>query len=285
MYAQIVTNEPKVEVDASKPPRGVFKRLTSKLRNLSQSGISDVVVPSTSHSSDSSNAIEISREQPTQDAPTSSPPESHPADKMKRKSTRKLLSLPSLPHASKAHPLSTSGMYASLHHEMENDWSSPAKREAALRASGLVPAKPKPGRDLNGYRLPLSELETQMDDKYAIMVEVPDGDSSPEKESEDSEAKRIREEWLKHNMNNEEGRGKGDEVLQKPEAMFTEEPYSEPDDAEGRATEELTTRNKHVKGRTSSVDSANDLFHDALESQGEDAQDQKPLLGSDVSSR
>lgn len=272
----------KTDADPPKPQRGVFKRFTSKLRNLSQSHIPDVVLPATAVAASlpPSDAHACSAaEKPTDDpSPTLPPPESHP-DKMKRKITRKLLSLPSLPPTSKSAPVSASGMYASLHHEMENDWSSAAKREAALRASGLVPAKPKPGRDLNGYRLPLSELETQLDDRYAVMAEIPEGDcSSPERDNEDSEAKRIREEWLRRNIEPEVVKENEQEKNEEreEESVQGEALVSEPE-PERKSTEVTTTaqetRPQNIRGgrRTNSIDSANEVFHDALEMQDQHA--------------
>ncbi|KAF7789801.1 hypothetical protein EIP86_000747 [Pleurotus ostreatoroseus] len=78
---------------------------------------------------------------------------------------------------------------------LENAWTSPEQRAAALRERGLLPSQARPFRDAHGYKLPLSEQEAQLDDRVAVTVDVPA--AIPEQESE---AGRIAEEWMKKNM-------------------------------------------------------------------------------------
>ncbi|EJF64797.1 hypothetical protein DICSQDRAFT_33179, partial [Dichomitus squalens LYAD-421 SS1] len=73
-----------------------------------------------------------------------------------------------------------------------NDFTSLEQRQAALRARGLVPAASRRFRDADGYMMPLSEQEAEIDRRFTIVVP---GDESGEGESE-SEATRIREAWL-----------------------------------------------------------------------------------------
>ena len=150
--------------DPSNRP-GLFKRVTTKLRSPSQ--------PTHSHSASSPMVIP-------------SPPEGTPnelADKHKRKFSFRLPSLPA--------PQTVARQPATL----ENAWTSPEQREAALRACGLVPAQPKPLRDTHGYKLPLSEQEEQLDRGWALLP--PDG--SRMTADGESEAERIKEAWLRKN--------------------------------------------------------------------------------------
>lgn len=66
----------------------------------------------------------------------------------------------------------------------------------------LVHDKPKPRRELTGYRLRLNELEMQFDDEYAGILEG--NCSKVERVNEVSEAWRIRKERLRRNTDPEE---------------------------------------------------------------------------------
>lgn len=81
-----------------------------------------------------------------------------------------------------------------------NEFTSAEHREVALRARGLVPAR---YRDKTGYTLPLSEQETQMDQRFSVLMEEP----STEGSEGETEAKRIREAWLQRR---EKGGGEGE---------------------------------------------------------------------------
>ncbi|EKM53119.1 uncharacterized protein PHACADRAFT_259292 [Phanerochaete carnosa HHB-10118-sp] len=148
--------------DVSNRP-GLFKRVTTKLRSPSQSW---------AHPSSPAHA-----QSPFEDIPE------EPNQKHKRKFSLRMPSLPAPQTVVK--PAAT----------LENSWTSPEKREAALRACGLVPAQPKPLRDAHGYKLPLSEQEERLDRDWALLP--PDG-SRMTAEGE-SEAERIKEAWLKRN--------------------------------------------------------------------------------------
>ena len=125
-----------------------------------------------------------------------------------------------------------------------NDFTSLEQRNAALRARGLVPAAaatavPRRFRDLNGYMMPLSEQEAEIDRRFTIVVP---GDASGDGESE-SEARRIKEAWLAKQglggapdelsesecgssaMENADGRGSAEFELEKHE---NEAPLSSP---------------------------------------------------------
>lgn len=161
--SDFASNEP------SKPHTGVFRRITSKLRSPSQSWI---------HPSSNANGglAGVSEEDAAQ------PPfaEVPVKDKPKRKLSKRLLSLP--------------GSTSQPPPNLENSFTSPEQRQAALRARGLL-SSTRPGRDGHGYKLPLSEQEEQLDKQYAVTsVEAPR--MSEEKESE---AQRIREAWLRKN--------------------------------------------------------------------------------------
>ena len=92
---------------------------------------------------------------------------------------------------------------------MENAWTSPSQRAAALRARGLIP----PMRDAEGFKLPMSEQEARLDRDVAVVVPE-EGASEPakehqkgksvdrnsEKEREESEAGKIAEAWMRQNM-------------------------------------------------------------------------------------
>lgn len=141
------------------PPKrpGLVKRLTTKLRA------------------------------PPQPSANGSPPLDGAPEDAHAKHKRKIsLRMPTLP--------STSTVTRSTNHE--NAFTSPEQREAALRACGLIPAHPRPGRDTHGYMLPLSEQEERLDRDWAI---VP-GDAARVSPQGESEAERIKEAWMKKNL-------------------------------------------------------------------------------------
>ena len=74
----------------------------------------------------------------------------------------------------------------------ENSWLTPEQRIAALRARGLLPSQSQPLCDAQGYRLPLSEQEQQLDRDAAIVPR--------QSEERESEAEKIAEAWMKKNM-------------------------------------------------------------------------------------
>ncbi|RPD74990.1 hypothetical protein L226DRAFT_463024, partial [Lentinus tigrinus ALCF2SS1-7] len=103
-------------------------------------------------------------------------------DVPKRKGT--ILRLPSMP---KAPPPAAP----------PNDFTSPEQRQAALRARGLIPASStaqRRFRDAEGFMMPLSEQEAEIDRRYAVVV--PRTSSSEDEDASGSEARRIREAWL-----------------------------------------------------------------------------------------
>lgn len=151
--------------DPSNRP-GLFKRVTTKLRSPSQSW---------AHAHSASSPVVVPP--PPEDAPD------EPAGKHRRKFSFRMPSLPA-PQAVARQPAT-----------LENAWTSPEQREAALRASGLVPAQPKPLRDTHGYKLPLSQQEEQLDREWALLPP----DSSRMTAEGESEAERIKEAWLKKN--------------------------------------------------------------------------------------
>ncbi|KAI0698015.1 hypothetical protein BC835DRAFT_1234201, partial [Cytidiella melzeri] len=152
--------------DSHKPPTGVFRRLTSKLRSPSQSWVH--VPPSQTIPSD----LEC-----LQEAPPSSPKK----EKVKRKISVPMHTPP--------------GVHRKAGVELENAFTSAEQRQAALRAVGLVPANAKPGRDAHGYKVPLSEQEAQLDNHFAV---TPDNQPSSTTEQE-SEAQKIKEAWMRKN--------------------------------------------------------------------------------------
>ncbi|GJE93911.1 hypothetical protein PsYK624_100760 [Phanerochaete sordida] len=149
--------------DGSNRP-GLFKRVTTKLRSPTQSW---------AHSASNPNPL----------LPVAEDAAEEPASKHKRKFSFRMPSLPA-PQAV-ARPPAT----------LENAWTSPEQREAALRACGLIPAQPKPLRDLHGYRLPLSEQEDHLDREWALLP----ADGERMTADGESEAERIKEAWLKKN--------------------------------------------------------------------------------------
>ncbi|KAI0649417.1 hypothetical protein C8Q79DRAFT_512220 [Trametes meyenii] len=76
-----------------------------------------------------------------------------------------------------------------------NDFTSLEQRRAALRARGLLPPTSSAYRDANGFMVPLSEQEAELDRRYAVVVE----EKSAEEEKAESEARKIREAWLARN--------------------------------------------------------------------------------------
>ncbi|KAI0635640.1 hypothetical protein C8Q77DRAFT_1071637 [Trametes polyzona] len=73
-----------------------------------------------------------------------------------------------------------------------NDFTSREQRQAALRARGLLPAS-SAYRDANGFMVPLSVQEAELDRRYTVVVDERSA------EEQESEAKKIREAWLARN--------------------------------------------------------------------------------------
>ncbi|PIL35370.1 hypothetical protein GSI_02096 [Ganoderma sinense ZZ0214-1] len=152
---------PQPSATMSPPPQpqprqpNIFRRITSKLRSSNASRQPPVPRPTRD------NAV-------ARDAP-------------QRKST--MLRMPPMPKA----PVPAAQV---------NDFTSLEQRQAALRARGLLPATgavPRQFRGGDGFMLPLSEQEAEIDRRFTIVVP---GDSSTEDEGAASEAKRIRKAWL-----------------------------------------------------------------------------------------
>ena len=127
--------------------------------------------------------------------------------------------------------------------------------------------------------------------KYvAVVVEVPIGDnSSPEKE--DSEAKRIREEWLKRNKEDEERTERDRKERDITKQVIAEEPepvpeqYMESDEEEHvheKSEHESLAEKEHHRARTDSIDSATEVFHDAPEIQDDVSANQDTTPSADV---
>lgn len=159
--------------EAPKPPAGVFRRLTSKLRSPSQSWV-HVSPPAGTLAAGS--ALEGVPEEPTSQTST------------KREIPKRKLS-------TRKHAMTGGLAYRKGGVDLENAFTSPDQRQAALRAAGLVPSNAKPGRDTHGYMLPLSEQERVLDRAYAVVPE----DGPRTSEEGESEAQRIKEAWLKKN--------------------------------------------------------------------------------------
>lgn len=171
------TNTTAKSMDAPLPPvpaprGGLFKRLTTKLHRQPV----HLQTPPTT-------LPKPSAPTPLAAANTNASTSAAANNKPTRRTTLRLPSLPK-PHAV---PL--------------DDFTSAAHRAAAMRARGLVPAR----RDT----IPLSEQEAERDKRFSVLVEVPGDESGEEGESE---AKRIREAWLKRNVVNEVGEDEGDDV-------------------------------------------------------------------------
>ncbi|KAH8100956.1 hypothetical protein BXZ70DRAFT_1007886 [Cristinia sonorae] len=98
------------------------------------------------------------------------------------KRRKSVLKLPSLPKPQGPAPV--------------NAWTSPELRQAALRERGLIPAVPRVYRDEHGYMLPLSQQEAVIDQRRSVLVPAPGHESD---EDVESEAKKIREAWLRKN--------------------------------------------------------------------------------------
>lgn len=149
---------------------GVFRRLTSKLRSPSQqwAHVASAAVNS---------GLDGVQEEPSGQTPKK--------DRPRRKISTHMLALPGASHRK-------GGM------DLENAFTSPEQRQAALRAVGLVPANAKPGRDAHGYMLPLSEQEKVRDQHYASAP----GDAPRTSDEQESEAQRIKEAWMKKNTEN-----------------------------------------------------------------------------------
>ena len=76
----------------------------------------------------------------------------------------------------------------------QNDFTNAEQRQAALRARGLIPASPPPNRrfrDAEGFMMPLSEQEAEIDRRYTVVPGRLSNDDNGE-----SEATKIREAWL-----------------------------------------------------------------------------------------
>ncbi|OCH86623.1 hypothetical protein OBBRIDRAFT_806661 [Obba rivulosa] len=175
------------------PPRStsapsILKRLTTKLRppqpqplasaqprsagTPTSSTTSPTVIPGTSSGpSPAPNTL------PTNSTPSSSrlTPQAQPS-KPKRLSTLRL-ALPKAPAPARA---------------QSNDFLDPAARAAALRERGLRPPKPT-----------LSEQEAALDRRHSVLVPLPE----QSKEAEETEARRIREAWMRQNRVSESAEG------------------------------------------------------------------------------
>ncbi|KAI0368771.1 hypothetical protein BV20DRAFT_980526 [Pilatotrama ljubarskyi] len=109
--------------------------------------------------------------------PTISGPKSQDAQPHRRRTGLRMPSLPKAPPPA-APP---------------NDFTSLEQRQAALRARGLLPPASGSYRDANGFMVPLSEQEAELDRRFAVVVE------DRHEEEAESEARKIREAWLARN--------------------------------------------------------------------------------------
>ncbi|TCD72008.1 hypothetical protein EIP91_000140, partial [Steccherinum ochraceum] len=149
--------------DPQQSGKGLFKRFTNRIRSASNSN----------------NALS----QPAASSSRTPAAAAPPGDQVKRKKTMKL---PAMPAPPKAHtPV------------MVNAFTSPELRQAALRERGLLPAVSRAYRDEHGYMVPLSQQEAEIDKRRSVVMQEP-GRSSGEEDPE-SEAKQIREAWLRKN--------------------------------------------------------------------------------------
>ncbi|KAI8980084.1 hypothetical protein BD414DRAFT_538471 [Trametes punicea] len=183
---------------------GFLKRFTTKLRSSS----APEPTPSRPSTSTSTAAISTPKRilshshHSTQPTPNQSQPQ-------KKRSGR--LRMPPLPKAPVPAPTA-------------NDFTSPEQRQAALRARGLLPNVPRAYRDENGYMVPLSEQEAELDRRFTVLVEsaregsgAGSGSGSAsgaggETEEDESEAKKIREAWLARNRSLLQGKSsRGDQ--------------------------------------------------------------------------
>ncbi|KAJ3526155.1 hypothetical protein NM688_g8294 [Phlebia brevispora] len=161
-------NSPLPPVPGAAPKGGLFKRLTTKLHRQ------HAPAPPQRSFTVPSRPVPLA-------AATHASTSAQGTTKEKRRATMKLPPLPK-PQA----PRST----------RVNEFTSAQHREAALRAVGLVPAR---YRDKAGNTLPLSEQEAQMDERFSVLVHEPVWEES----EGESEAKQIREAWLRRNVDNE----------------------------------------------------------------------------------
>lgn len=164
---------------------GLFKKLTTKLRSPSSSPVI---------ASGSPCAAPTPANSPNVGTSSSSPPSPADPAKTRRKGALRMPSM-TLPKPAGPPPVVDS-------------FTSPEHRQAALRARGLIPAASSPYRDAQGYRIPLSEQEKVLDQRFATEVERGGGGGVDAGEG-DSEAQRIREAWLRRNREDGEGAGAG----------------------------------------------------------------------------
>lgn len=154
-------SKPPLPSTTTQPSKGgLLKRFTTKIR------------PSTANSATST----TSSKHDASPAAASSPQAT--VSKPKRKGT---IMLPSMPRPKAPVPA------------LANGFTSQQQREAALFARGLVPPR---YRDARGDTVPMSEQEAQMDNRFSVLLEEPRSSDSSDGESE---ARRIREAWLKRN--------------------------------------------------------------------------------------
>ncbi|KAI0784290.1 hypothetical protein C8Q75DRAFT_810346 [Abortiporus biennis] len=126
----------------------------------------------------------------THHASMSNPSSSTSQENSEAPKRRKTLHLPTMPK-----PHSNQGL--------TNAFTSHELRQQALRERGLIPAVPHPYKDSHGYMLPLSDQEKYLDNRFTTVLEEKGRQSGDE--NQDSEAKRIREAWLKKNQDAEAG--------------------------------------------------------------------------------
>ncbi|PCH39409.1 hypothetical protein WOLCODRAFT_141256 [Wolfiporia cocos MD-104 SS10] len=184
---------------ASQPSSGLFKRLTTKLRSTSaqqttapappqqQANGPPSAFPISGPISFTQRARSRSRSRTRRsahdaaDAPQPQPPQA------RHKPTMRL----ALPKAPAPAP---------------NAFTSAEQRHAALVARGLAPAAPPKARyrDEDGFMMPLSEQERELDRRYAVLL------PSPSSETRDgSEAQRYKEAWLAKNRADREAGSHG----------------------------------------------------------------------------
>ncbi|KAI0671446.1 hypothetical protein C8Q78DRAFT_1078263 [Trametes maxima] len=117
-----------------------------------------------------------------------------------------------------------------------NDFTSLEQRRAALRARGLLPPASSAYRDANGFMVPLSEQEAELDRRYAVVVE----EKSAEEEAEaESEARKIREAWL---ARNKDAVGPGESTSSLLDA--SSDPHNRRDDAASLASRDGVVRDR-----------------------------------------
>ncbi|OSC98234.1 hypothetical protein PYCCODRAFT_1011440 [Trametes coccinea BRFM310] len=159
------------------PPNNLFKRFASKLRS------SSAPHPSASSSQPSAAAISAPKRIASQTQHSAAHPQ-QPTPSKKRSGLR----MPPLPKA----PVPAAP---------PNDFTSLEQRQAALRARGLLPNVPPAYRDANGYMVPLSEQEKELDRRFAVVVGAEGAGAAAGRgeSAAESEARKIKEAWLARN--------------------------------------------------------------------------------------